>query len=61
MVNGAAKYLPEAAAFDRFTYEAQSSRYAQGSAELLAAQVHSALERLHSVPPTPSLNQGDPT
>lgn len=46
MVNGAAKYLPEAEAFDRFTYEAQSSRYARGAAEALVAAVTADLARL---------------
>ena len=39
MVNGAAKYLPDAQAFDRGTYEALSSRYAKGGAEALAAAI----------------------
>ncbi len=35
MVNGAQKYLPEASAYDRATYEAMSSGFARGSAERL--------------------------
>ncbi|MCS5713153.1 hypothetical protein NVV95_01165 [Herbiconiux sp. CPCC 205716] len=41
MADGAAKYLPEAAAYQRITYEALSSSYAQGAAETVAsAAVH---------------------
>ncbi len=35
MVNGAAKYLPDAGSYERITYEAMSSPYAKGSAEAL--------------------------
>ncbi|MDR1187076.1 MAG: hypothetical protein LBK95_06430 [Bifidobacteriaceae bacterium] len=45
MVNGGAKYLPEAEAFDRFTYAALSSRYAKGAAEALVATVSERLRR----------------
>lgn len=45
MVNGGAKYLPDASAFDRITYEAMSSRYARGGAERLVAEILDALER----------------
>jgi hypothetical protein len=46
MVNGAAKYLPDAEAFDKFSYEAQGARYAKGSAEKFTAQVVEHLQRL---------------
>ncbi len=39
MVDGAAKYMPAADAYDRVTYEARSSRYAKGSAETVATAV----------------------
>jgi hypothetical protein len=39
MCNGGAKYLPDAASFDRATYEAQSSRFARGGVELLVDAV----------------------
>ena len=39
MVDGAAKYMPAADAYDRITYEARSSRYAEGSAETVATTV----------------------
>lgn len=35
MVNGAQKYLPEASAYDRGTYEAMSSGFARGTADCL--------------------------
>jgi hypothetical protein len=43
MVNGGAKYLPEASAFERITYEAMSSRYAGGAAEQLSEAITAAL------------------
>lgn len=51
MVNGAAKYLPDAGSFDRFTYEAQGARYAKGSAEKFTATVREQLKRLKSDQP----------
>lgn len=36
MVNGAQKYLPSAEAYDRITYEAMNSGFAQGADEVLA-------------------------
>ena len=54
MVNGGAKYLPEASAFDRMTYEALSSRYARGSAELLENAVLDDLARLSRHVPAPT-------
>lgn len=44
MVNGAAKYMPDAAAFDKITYEAQGSRYAKGDAEKVAARIIEVLK-----------------
>jgi hypothetical protein len=46
MVNGAAKYLPEAAGFDNNSYEAQGSRYGKGAAEMVAARVINSLTAL---------------
>lgn len=46
MVNGAAKYLPDARSYDRITYEAMASRYARGSAELVTSQVLALLADL---------------
>lgn len=53
MVDGAAKYLPDDASYDRFTYEARSSGFAQGSAETLADAVHGWLDALHRTAPHP--------
>ena len=39
MVDGAAKYMPAADAYDRITYEARSSRYFKGSAETVATAI----------------------
>jgi neutral ceramidase len=44
MVNGAAKYMPDASAYDKITYEAMNSSYARGSAETLAAAILKALK-----------------
>ena len=43
MVNGAAKYLPDASAYQRMTYEAMSARYAAGAAEFVAGRIIEAL------------------
>jgi len=48
MVNGAAKYLPDAASFDRISYEAMSSRYAAGAAEIVSARIIGLLDALHT-------------
>lgn len=48
MVNGAAKYMPEASAYDRFTYEARSSSYAKGAAERLTKKVIETLRRMEN-------------
>lgn len=50
MVDGAAKYMPAADAYDRITYEARSSHYARGSAETVAAAIIDLLHHLPSVP-----------
>lgn len=39
LVNGAAKYMAAADAYDRFTYEAMNSFYTKGSAEALADRI----------------------
>lgn len=39
MVNGAQKYLPSAVAYDRITYEAMNSGFAQGADEVLASAI----------------------
>ncbi|WP_146218015.1 hypothetical protein [Caulobacter sp. D5] len=46
MVNGAAKYMPDAAAYDKITYEAMNSSFARGSAETLATEVVGRLRQL---------------
>lgn len=46
MADGAAKYMPEADAYDRVTYEARSSHYAKGSAESLARAVVGMLAQM---------------
>ena len=35
LVDGGSKYMADAGSYDRMTYEAMNSRFAQGSAELL--------------------------
>lgn len=42
--NGGAKYMADAASYDRATYEAQNSFFARGSAEILAAAARTLLE-----------------
>ncbi len=49
MADGAAKYMPEAGAYDRITYEARSSRYAKGSAETLATAAVIMLKELKTI------------
>lgn len=53
MADGAAKYMPEAGAYDRFTYEARSSHYARGAAETFAQGVIERLNGLHASAPKP--------
>lgn len=46
LVNGAAKYLPCSAAYDKITYEAMNSGFAQGAAELLLDDLIHTVTRL---------------
>ncbi|SDR39639.1 Neutral/alkaline non-lysosomal ceramidase, N-terminal [Paraburkholderia fungorum] len=46
MVNGAAKYLPDAGSYDRITYEAMSAPYFKGSAEEVRDAVIESAGRL---------------
>jgi len=46
MVNGGAKYMPDAQAYDRITYEAMNSSFVRGSAEKLEARTAELLNRL---------------
>jgi hypothetical protein len=39
MVNGAAKYLPDAGSYKRITYESMNSSYGPGSAEIMADRI----------------------
>jgi neutral ceramidase len=48
MVNGAAKYMPDAGAFDKITYEALGSRYAKGDAEKVAARIVEVLKDMQT-------------
>ncbi|MBR7833902.1 hypothetical protein KDL01_11530 [Actinospica durhamensis] len=43
MVNGGAKYMADQDSYDRCTYEAMNSRYARGTAELVAARLEALL------------------
>lgn len=47
MVDGGAKYLPDAQSYERFTYEARNSPYAQGAAEELADTIVGKLGQMH--------------
>jgi neutral ceramidase len=51
MVNGAAKYLPDATGYRDITYQAMNSSYAPGGAELLAARIVADLRKLKSAKP----------
>lgn len=44
MVNGGDKYMPEASAYDRITYEAMNSAYGKGAAELFTACILQQME-----------------
>jgi neutral ceramidase len=48
MVNGAAKYLPDADSYRRITYQAMNSSYAPGGAETLATAIGKTLQALKS-------------
>jgi hypothetical protein len=50
MINGASKYMPESEAYERITYEAMNSPFAQGSAERLSEKVLAILRRLKKNP-----------
>lgn len=47
MVDGAAKYMPDAQGYDRFSYEARSSPYARGAAEAAATAVVDRLNQMN--------------
>ena len=46
MVDGGAKYMPDAGSYDRFTYEARNSSYARGAAEIVASGVNDLLQQM---------------
>jgi neutral ceramidase len=46
MVDGGAKYMPDAKSYDRFTYEARNSRYAKGAAEIMCAGIDDLLKQM---------------
>lgn len=48
MVDGSAKYLPDATNYDRKTPETLGSHYARGSAESAAEQIVASLNKLKS-------------
>ncbi|KAA9001427.1 hypothetical protein FJU30_08955 [Affinibrenneria salicis] len=47
MVDGAAKYMPDASSYDRFTYEARNSPYSKGAAEVAAAAIIDKLQQIN--------------
>lgn len=47
MVNGGAKYMADAASYDRMTYEAMNSPFGKGAAEILAAEAVALLKQCH--------------
>ncbi|MCC8065753.1 MAG: hypothetical protein LIO94_01430 [Clostridiales bacterium] len=47
MVNGAAKYMADDRAYERYTYEAMNSMFGRGAAEMLAAKSIELLEELN--------------
>lgn len=47
MVNGAAKYLPDAASYRRVTYPSMNSSYGPGGAEILQGKILETLNALH--------------
>jgi neutral ceramidase len=51
MVNGAAKYLPDAGNYKAITYQAMNSSYAPGGAEILANRIVADLRKLKSSKP----------
>lgn len=46
MADGAAKYMPDAASYDKYTYEARSSPYARGAAEIAAEAIIRQLKQM---------------
>lgn len=46
MVNGGEKYMPEASAYDRITYEAMNSAYGKGAAEQFMQSILRCLEEV---------------
>jgi neutral ceramidase len=52
MVDGGAKYMPDASSYERFTYEARNSKYARGAAELTASGIDDLLKQMKKDPTT---------
>lgn len=50
MVNGGDKYMPEASAYDRITYEAMNSAYGKGAAEQFIQSILRRMEELYPQP-----------
>ncbi|MCX8960955.1 hypothetical protein [Erwinia psidii] len=50
MVDGAAKYLPDVTSYQRLTYEACSSPYAPGAAEVAAQAIINQLKEMWTMP-----------
>lgn len=48
MVNGAAKYMPDAASYQKITYEAMNSSYGAGSAEIFRARIVASLKKIRA-------------
>ncbi|MFT3802334.1 MAG: hypothetical protein QM766_14090 [Burkholderiaceae bacterium] len=48
MMDGEAKYLPDATSYDRHTYEARSASYARGAGEAAVAAVVDQLKQMHA-------------
>ena len=46
MVNGAARYMPDADSYKKITYEAMNSSYRHGSAEIFAGSILDTLETM---------------
>ena len=51
LTDGGAKYMADALAYDRITYEAMNSKYARGSAERFVTAIAAQLRTLHSQAP----------
>ncbi|GCE88752.1 hypothetical protein MSKU15_0353 [Komagataeibacter diospyri] len=45
MIDGGAKYMPDARSYDRYTYEARSSSFAKGAGEAACAQIAALLKQ----------------